>query len=147
MRVYLDNVAASGRVLGDLEPGVEADALRQIEEAHRTGVIKRVTSRESWREQERTKDPAKRAKLEAARGEVSVVATDHIVLGHHTEMGVFGAAVVGPLVTDVVDDVLFADLVAIGLGAADARHLVYAVSNACVRFVTLDPDFLDREAI
>ncbi len=146
MRVYLDNVAASGRVLGDLEPAIEREALRQIEEAHRAGVIKRVTSRESWREQERTKDPAKRAKLEAARGEVSAVATDHVVLGFQTEMGTQGTTVVGPLVTDVVDEALFADLTAIGLEAADARHLMYAATNACVRFVTLDRDFLDRRS-
>jgi hypothetical protein len=144
MRVYLDNVAASGRVLGDLTPAVEMEALRQIEEAHRTGVIKHMTSRETWREQERTKGPAKRAKLEAARGEVSVVATDHMVLGLHTVMGAHGTTVVGPLVTDVVDDALFADLTALGLEAVDARHLMYAASNACVCFVTPDPDFLDR---
>jgi predicted nucleic acid-binding protein len=146
MRVYLDNVAASGRVLGDLAPVVEMEALRKIEEAHRTGVIKRMTSRESWREQERSKDPAKRTKLEAARCEVSVVGTDHIILGSHTVMGTHGTTVVGPLVTDIVDDALFADLRALGLKPADARHLMYAASNACVRFVTLDPDFLDRRS-
>lgn len=73
MRVYLDNVLASGRVLGDLEPSTEMDAVRFIERAHSAGILKMVTSRESWREQERTKDPAKRATLEAARGEVSAV--------------------------------------------------------------------------
>jgi hypothetical protein len=81
MRVYLDNVAASGRILGDLNPPSEMTALEEIEHAHSTGVIKRVTSRESWREQERTKDVTKRGKLSAARAAVSVVATDHIVLG------------------------------------------------------------------
>jgi hypothetical protein len=80
MRVYLDNVAASGRVVGDLMPIAEMDAMRRIESAHSAGILKMVTSRESWREQERTKDPVKRATLEAARGEVSAVATDRALL-------------------------------------------------------------------
>ena len=50
MRVYLDNVAASGRVTGDLAPPAEMEALLlEIERAHSAGTIKRVTSRESWR--------------------------------------------------------------------------------------------------
>lgn len=72
MRVYLDNVAASGRVVGDLEPSSEMDAMRRIERAHSAGILKMITSRESWREQERTKDPVKWNTLEAACGEGSV---------------------------------------------------------------------------
>src|SRR5436853_7502153 len=79
MRVYLDNVAASGRVVGDLTPAEEMEALRRIESAHSSGTIKIVTSRESWREQERTTNPMTRARLEAARSEVSVVADGHLV--------------------------------------------------------------------
>jgi predicted nucleic acid-binding protein len=146
MRVYLDNVAASGRVLGDLAPASEMEALEEIERAHSTGRIKRVTSRESWREQERTKDPMKHAKLAAARAEVSVVATDHVVLGFGNLGGPYGTTVAYPLVSDIVDDALFSDLKRIGLRDADARHLMYAFVNACERFVTLDADFLDRRA-
>jgi len=146
MRVYLDNVAASGRVVGDLAPAAEMEAVREIERAHSTGTIKRVTSRESWREQERTEDPVKRAKLEAARGEVSVVATDHVVLGFSNLSTPQGTTAVNPMVTDIVDEALFNDLKSIGLHDSDARHLMYAVANACDRFVTLDPHFLDRRA-
>jgi hypothetical protein len=41
VRVYLDNVVASGRVLGDLRPASEMKALEEIEHAHLTGKIKR----------------------------------------------------------------------------------------------------------
>src|SRR5258706_9016838 len=102
MRVYLDNVAASGRVVGDLAPSTEMEALREIEAAHSVGLIKLVTSRESWREQDRTKDPLKRAKFEAARGEVSVVATDHVVRGFSELRGRHGTIVANPLVSDIV---------------------------------------------
>jgi len=151
MRVYLDNVADSGRILGDLDPAAEMEALRQIVEAGRTGVIELVTSRESWREQERTNDPVKLAKLEAARGDIATVARDHLVLGHHSQMGMLGTTVVGPLATDIVDNALYTDLIAIlGLEAADERrradprHLTYAATNACVRFVTLDHGLLGQ---
>lgn len=146
MRVYLDNVAASGRVAGDLAPAAEMEALRDIERAHSAGLIKMVTSRESWREQERTKDPVKRAKLEAARGEVSAVATDHVLLGFSHLTGPYGTTAVTPIMTDIVDEALFAYLKSIGLRDSDAKHLMYAVANTCDRFVTLDPDFLDRRA-
>ena len=146
MRVYLDNVAASGRVVGDLVPGAEMEALRRVESAHSAGILKMVTSRESWREQERTKDPVKRATLEAARGEVSAVGTDHVLLGFNHLTGPYGTIAVTPIITDIVDEALFADLKGIGLNDSDAKHLMYAFKNACDRFVTLDPDFLDRRA-
>jgi hypothetical protein len=135
LRVYLDNVAASGRVLGDLAPVAEMDAVRSLWAAHEAGTVKLVTSRQSWREQERTADPVKRAMLEEARDELSAVVADHTVLGFHG---------VSPLVTDIVDPALYADLRAVGLHDSDAKHLMYAVTNACDRFVTLDSDFLDR---
>ena len=142
MRAYLDNVAASGRILGDLE--VEMKALQEIERAQSSKKVKLVTSRESWREQERTRDPERRTRLEASRDEVSAVANDHVVLGFSNVMGPYGTVAANPIVSDVVDDALFADLKKIGLRDADARHLMYAVVNTCDRFVTLDRDFLDR---
>jgi len=127
-------------------PAAEMQALRRIERAHSDGILKMVTSRESWREQERTKDLAKRARLEAARGEVSAVSTDHVLLGFSHLTGPHGTTAVTPIITDIVDEALFADLKGIGLLDSDAKHLMYAVTNACDRFVTLDPDFLDRRA-
>ncbi len=148
LRVYLDNVAACGRVLGDLRPDVEQTAIEAIERAHSAGRIKRVTSRESWREQGRTNDPETRAQLEAARDEVSVVQSDHRVLGSNRTDGLYGygTSVVYPLVTDIPDPVLFADLKVMGLEDSDAKHLMYAAINGCERFVTLDRGFLDRRA-
>jgi len=144
MRIYYDNVAACGRVLGDL-CAHEQSALNLIEAAHRAGRLKRVTSRESWREQDRTKDPGKRAALEAARAEVSAVATDHVLLGfNHLTDRRGGTTVLSPIITDIVDEVLFADLKRMGLKDADARHLMYAVTNSCDRFLTTDPDFHNR---
>jgi hypothetical protein len=118
-------------------------AVQAIDKAHRTGTLKMVTSRHSWREQERTRNPERRSALEAARSEVSAVANDHVILAFPVVHG-HGSRLVGPLVSDIVDVSLFADLTAIGLSDSDAKHLMYAVVNSCDRFVTLDPDFLDR---
>jgi hypothetical protein len=145
MRVYYDNVVASGLVTGRLWPEAERDALAEVEEHHRRGTIKRATSRESWREQDRTRDVERRSRLHDARHLVSVVQADHRVLGFDSIEGPLGTVATTPIVTDLVDEELFNDLASLGLQAADARHFMYAASNACVRFVTVDSDFLHRK--
>jgi hypothetical protein len=145
MRVYYDNVIASGLVTGRLWPETERKSLSEIEAAHESGIIKRVTSRESWREQERTRDDARRAQLESARDLVSVVQADHRLLGFSHLYGPYGTIAANPIVSDLIDEPLFNDLRTIGLNESDARHFMYAAANGCVRFVTLDSDFLDRK--
>jgi len=49
-----------------------------------------------------------------------------------------------PILTEMVDAELFAAFKKAGLKAADARHLMYAVHNGCDRFITTDPDFINR---
>jgi predicted nucleic acid-binding protein len=147
MRVYYDNVIASGLITGDVAPEAEMAALREIERADAAGTLKRVTSRESWREQERTRDAARRSQLEAARDLVSVVQADHRVVGFENVAGPFGTIAANPIVSDVVDEALFNDLKTLGLRAPDARHLMYAAANDCDRFVTLDGHFLDRRSL
>jgi hypothetical protein len=119
-------------------------AVHELERFHREGIIKRVTSRESWREQAKTRDPAKRALLDSARDLVSVVQDDHRLLGFSHIYGPYGTIAANPIISDVVDEPLFRDLTLLGLEEEDARHFMYAATNGCERFVTLDSDFLDR---
>ena len=136
MRVYYDNVIVSGaRALSDLVPESEMEAVYIIETAHRAGLIKRVTSQESGREQERTRDPIKRARLAATANELSVVATDYAALG---------ALVRGESMD--FESTLFNELRRFGLKDGDACHFVNAAHSACVCFVTLDPHFLNRRS-
>src|SRR5215470_1596958 len=103
-----------------------------------------VTSRESWREQERTTDANVRARLRAAQALVKAVENDHRFLGiNNIDLGHRGFTA-SPLVSDITDESVFTALTAIGLKQSDARHLMYALGNDCVRFVTTDPDFLTR---
>ena len=144
MKVYLDNVIASGKVLSDLQPADEMAAVRTIEHLAPQGLLDVYTSRESWREQDRTCDTAKRATLEQARPGVPVVERDHEVFGFSCTPDQYGGFISNPQVTDIIDDALFNDLRSQGLKDGDARHLMYAACNGCERFVTLDPDFLTR---
>jgi hypothetical protein len=148
MRIYLDNMIVSALVRGDLAEPSEMEALRSIWTAACFSKLEVVTSRESWREQERTKSDETREELRSARAAVDVVLDDHRLLGFNTIDYGYGGFIASPLLTDIVDEVLFATLRNLSLKDADARHLMYAVVNRCVRFVTTDPDFIGRrEAI
>src|SRR2546422_8912912 len=91
MRIYLDNVIASGRIRSDLEP-TEMAAVRQLDQQAADGKLEILTSRESWREQERTKDPAVCNALGQSRGDVPVVQDDHRVLGFSTLTDQYGGS-------------------------------------------------------
>jgi hypothetical protein len=144
VKIYLDNNIVSGMSRGDLEP-TEMDAVRQIEAAAARGELEIVTSRETWREQDRTRDPAVRSQLEEDRENVPIVSHDHVMLGstarYDSHGNWYGNS---PILTEVVDQKLFAALKSAGLKDPDARHFMYAVRSGCDRFVTTDPDFLDR---
>jgi len=144
VKVYFDNVIASAMVRADLAEPSEMEALDRLRTPPCVDRLEIVTSRESWREQEQTRDPDARARLLDGRDSLDVVAHDHRVLGFNTiDLGYRGF-IASPLVTDVTDDATFAHLRGIGLKQSDARHLMYALGNDCVRFVTTDPDFLTR---
>jgi hypothetical protein len=144
LRVYLDNVIASSRVLGNLWPESELKAVAEIDRLHSVGKLKRVTSRLSWREQDRAAEH-KRQVLREHRDEVSVVQADHRLVGfNHVEDEYWSAS--SPIITDIVDDALFATLQQAGLHKDDAKHLMYAAANDCQVFATTDSDFLSRRS-
>jgi len=146
IRAYLDKVIVSGRIRTDLER-TEMVAVQELYQLADEGGLEIVTSRESWREQERTRDPIVRAALQEGRGDVPVLQHDHRVLGFSHLQDQYGGFIANPPVTDIVDKRLFAHLGAAGLKDADARHLMYAVCNNCQRFVTLDRDFINNRTV
>src|SRR6516164_4506422 len=90
MKVYFDNVIESGRVRSDLDPPSEMAAVKALLKAEAERKIEIVTSRETWREQDRAKEPAVRAQLAQARGEIPVVSNDHKLIGIHNQMDHLG---------------------------------------------------------
>jgi predicted nucleic acid-binding protein len=144
VKVYLDNVIASGRTRNDLASPEERRALDLLLQHPKAMKLEIVTSRESWREQDRARDPNTREELRAARAQTPVVTEDHRVLGFNAiDLG-YSGFIASPLVTDILDEGMFHHLKGHGLRDADARHLMYALCNDCDRFITTDPDFLDR---
>jgi predicted nucleic acid-binding protein len=142
VKVYLDNVIASARVRDDLASPPERHALKLIQEHSNFGKLKMVT----WREQERTRNAQALEELRASRDKTPIVSQDHRLLGFNSvDLGHYGF-ITSPLITDIVDETMYADLQTKGLKSADARHLMYALCNGCVRFVTTDPDFLNRRS-
>jgi hypothetical protein len=120
-------------------------AVRKIEACAQRDQLKIVTSREAWREQDRTRDADLRSQFEEDRRNVEVVRDDHRMLGASARYDNHGNWYANcPILTEIVDETLFAALKTEGLEDADARHFMYAVHNGCDRFVTLDPHFLDR---
>jgi predicted nucleic acid-binding protein len=146
VKVYLDNVIASALVRNDLALQEEQQSLKTLQEHPNFATLEIVTSRESWREQDRTRCTTTREELRAARDKTPVVSEDHVLLGFNSvDLGHRGF-ISSPIITDIVDEAMFAELKAIGLKNGDARHLMYALCNGCVRFITTDPDFLDRRS-
>jgi predicted nucleic acid-binding protein len=138
MKVYLDNVICSGLARGDLSPQDQMKAACALVSARDRGEIELVTSAESWREQDRTKDATQRAIIVAERDGIPRLNEDHKVRGFFNVTDHLGGLVANPMVTDVVDATLLAKLESIKLPHADRFHLMYAVHNDCRWFVTMD---------
>lgn len=144
LRVYLDNNVASAITQRD-GASIELVALDQLREWNQSGKIVLGSSRHTLREMERA--PARyQDSLRAGLADVEVSANDHRVLGSFTQMDQFGGCVCNPMVSDVIDEPLYADLIAFGLDADDAKHLMYATQNDFDYFVTNDSDFLRRRS-
>jgi len=146
MRVYLDTVITSSLVLQDLRPLAEMEAVNDIVRLAAEGRVNIVTSKMSPIEQARTADPAVRAALTAHADDVPRVSEDHRLLGfNNMDLGRYGF-ISSPILTDIVDDELFAKL-RVELPDADAKHVLYAVANHCHVFLTLDMrDILPQRA-
>jgi hypothetical protein len=137
IRVCLDTVITSDRVLKDLDRPEERLAVEQIEALHEQGLIKRVTTPVSREEERRTSNAQKRAALEAGWDDVSVVQPEPRLLGFQsTDMGSRGF-IASPLMSDIDEDLL-ARLLNVGLKRNDARAVVFAVGTNCDYFVTHD---------
>src|SRR5713101_5318048 len=115
MKACVDNVIASGVVRRDLADSSEMEALRLLLAPPYISQLEIVTSRESWREQERTRNFEARAELGDARSGIGVVPDDHRVLGFSTIDYGYRGFIASPLVTDIVDEPTFAKLRALGL--------------------------------
>ena len=142
MRVYFDNCIVSGDIRGDLASPVEQGAVAALRQRELSGQISILTSQESVREQERTKDAHTREMLLSATAKYPKVARDHDMMGAQLCPDSSGSYISNRAFTPIVDHALFTAFIGLGLKLADARHLMYAEANQCDWFVTTDPHFL-----
>ena len=125
LRVYLDNNVGSAIRRRDCEPA-EIDAILQLLEWGRAGVIMLGTSRQSLREMERA-PPQNRGDLKEGLTDLEIAKDDHKLLGSYTLTDPCGGYICNPLVTDIVDEPLYSRLLDAGLKPDDAKHFMYAV--------------------
>src|SRR5262245_27663783 len=132
LKVYLDNdlFATIGR--GQGKP-IELAAVDQLWRWHNSGLIVLGTSRQTPREMERVSSKDE-ADLKASVSGVAMAPRDHEVLDFHTSMDHLGGCITCPLITDLIGEPLYRELVAAGLKDGDARHLMYAARNDFDRF-------------
>jgi hypothetical protein len=143
MRVYFDNCIVSGEIRGDLAPASEQNAVAELRRRELAGQISIHTSRESVREQERTRNPNTKRLLIEGTAAYPMVPRDHDLMGAQLCPDRSGSYISNRTITDIVDPGLFTAFRVLGLSQADARHLMYAEANECERFVTTDPNFFD----
>lgn len=154
-KVYLDTNVASARTRRDEKD--ELAAIDQIFEWNHSGTIILGTSHHTQREMERVPSPQHQAGLKSGLSEVDLTRDDHKVLGFHTQTDQYGGCISNPLITDIVDEQLYADILAIlvtGLTSRkkkekakdDAKHMMYAVHSGFDYFLTHDKGILSRRA-
>ncbi|HUE72049.1 MAG TPA: hypothetical protein VMP01_14275 [Pirellulaceae bacterium] len=143
IRAYLENSVVSS-ITRRQAPDSELQALDQLQQMQEAGKIVLGTSRQSPREIERAPVQHQTALKEGLHG-LDIAADDHRVLGSFTLSDPYGGSICNPIVTDIVDDSLYADLRGAGLEPDDAKHFMYAAENGYDWFVTWDKDFLSRK--
>jgi hypothetical protein len=145
LRVYLDNDVTSAISRRACERA-ELAAVDQLLEWKRAGKIILDTSRQSPREMDRAPREHQDG-LKEGLADLGMAPIDHQALGSYTLTDPYGGSICNPLVKDIVDESLYSDFLATGLGADDAKHLMYAVHNGYERFVTWDRHFINRRTI
>lgn len=142
VKIYLDSVIVIGIENRDL--GSEMDATDQLVSLGKRDEIKIVTSRQLPRSMEKTKNKEERELRIQSSINFTMVPRDHRVLGFHYQSDQYGGCAPSPLVTDIVDENMFSELIGFGLKDDDAKHFMYAFCNGCNYFVSVDQHFINR---
>ncbi len=148
IKVYLDNMIVCAITKHDLALE-EQKALDTLQKDPYRTMLEIKTSRESWREQDKTNKQSVLDQLKKNRDKIPVVLNDHKVLGFSSQDYQYRGFITSPLVTDIIDEKIFNDAKKLLKRKKknvenDARHIMYALCNNCERFVTTDPDFIDN---
>jgi hypothetical protein len=94
-------------------------------------------SRVSRKEVERTSKPEQRAKLQSDLDALQQIAQDERLLGFNIQSDRF-TFISSPLMSDILDEEIYNELIQRGLTPDDAHHISHAIYNHCDVFLTHD---------
>ena len=142
MRIYCDTDTLSHNVerhANQPEVRAELDALRLLLKQHADGRVVMYRSRVNLRELEQTRNADQLRLLAADYEALEPVPLGERHYGNSEEMvDPFGSVVSSPLVSDVQDEKILAELQGYGLSRRDAEHITQAGCNGCEVFLTRD---------
>jgi hypothetical protein len=140
--VYLDNMIACAITERDLRGDMQESLDGLVLIAKRRDTIRFKVSYEAQREVERTRDEEKKKRLKAGISQIDNVRDSGRLRGFNSQdLGRYGF-ISSPLMSDVLDPSIFAQLTAFGFKKSDSTHFVNAVCNKCDVFLTTDLDFM-----
>src|ERR1700730_17824830 len=117
----------------------ELAAMDTLDEMKTSGQISMdiFKSRVSRKEVERTKNPQQRANLQSDLEKLQQIPKDEKLLGFNIQSDPF-TFISSPLMSDILDEKLYGELIQRGLSPDDAHHISHAICNECDVFLTHD---------
>jgi hypothetical protein len=123
LKIYCDTSTLPENIRGaDAKSQKELTALKQLQEL---GVM--LGSHIVRYEVMNTKDESKRTQLLAEHDALKPIDNDEKLLGIHTTTDQYGGFVSYPMISDVQDEAIRAELIERGLEQKDAEHITQAV--------------------
>jgi hypothetical protein len=132
LKIYCDTSVLPENIHGDDQE------LRAVQELQKLGILDMHGSHLVRYEAMNTKDESKRNQLLAEHAELKPISKDEKLLGIQTTTDPYGGFVSYPMISDVQDEGIRAELIARGLEQRDAEHITQAVCNDCDVFQTRD---------
>jgi hypothetical protein len=137
LKIYCDTSVLPENIRGaDLKSQKESNA---VEELQKLGIFDMHGSHLIRYEVMNTKDESKRNQLLAEQAALNPIPYDEKLLGiQTTTTDLYGGFVSYPMISDVQDEAIRAELIERGLELKDAEHITQAVCNKCDVFLTRD---------
>ena len=144
LSVYLDNMIACAITERDLANGEQKSLDELVTIEKRRDKIRFQISDEAQREVERTRDQQKRERLKAGISQIESVQESSKLRGFNIQdLGRYGF-MSSPLLSEVLDPAMLAQLATLGFERSDSIHFINAVCNKCDVFLTTDPRFMQH---
>src|SRR5262245_5126632 len=134
LRIYCDTSTLPENISG-ADPKSQKE-LRAIKELRKLGMM--FGSHLVLCEVMNTKNERKRNQLSTEHAALAPIPKDEKLLGYNTTTDWRGGFACCPMISDVQDEAIRAELIAQGLEQRDAEHITQAVCNDCDVFLTRD---------